>query len=223
MGLRQRVDRDGDAPMAETNKKPSFRRRLFLVDRQLQWKYFAVFASIGAGLTGAWGGLAYAIRREVQQGLGLPTDLDVPLAGIDASFLWLALATLMVTSIALGLFGMLITHRIAGPVWVITRHMKVLAQGDYPHIRELRRNDELKDMYAVFTHLVSTLRARELEEIEQLDRALFALKPLPEAAVAITAIQALRDRKRARRTDAAPEALATEVSTPASANAIQPQ
>jgi len=55
------------------------------------------------------------------------------------------------------------THRIAGPLFVISRYMKDIANGHIPeHMRPLRDNDLLKDFYSIFQEMVVALKERGL-------------------------------------------------------------
>ena len=60
------------------------------------------------------------------------------------------------------LFMMLIriTHRISGPVFVMSRYFKEIIDGNIPDIRPLREKDELKNFYALFKELVDTLKKK---------------------------------------------------------------
>jgi nitrogen fixation/metabolism regulation signal transduction histidine kinase len=64
---------------------------------------------------------------------------------------------------ALVIFFVLIrqTHRIVGPIYVMTNYMRQIADGHIPdHIRELRKNDFFQDSYAVFRKMVETLKKK---------------------------------------------------------------
>ncbi len=50
------------------------------------------------------------------------------------------------------------THKIAGPVHVMTSYMKEIIDGKMPHFRKLRDKDELQDFYAVFQKMVFVLQ-----------------------------------------------------------------
>ncbi len=54
-----------------------------------------------------------------------------------------------------------ITHRISGPVYVMSSYFREIIEGDIPDIRPLREKDELKSFYALFKELVDTLRKKE--------------------------------------------------------------
>ncbi|MBN2039263.1 MAG: hypothetical protein JW864_04430 [Spirochaetes bacterium] len=53
------------------------------------------------------------------------------------------------------------THRISGPIYVISNYFKDLIAGKYPDPRPLRKNDELGDFYELFIQLVSALKERD--------------------------------------------------------------
>ncbi len=54
-----------------------------------------------------------------------------------------------------------ITHRISGPVYVMSNYFRDIIDGKLPDPRPLREKDELKDFYELFKELVYSLRHRE--------------------------------------------------------------
>ncbi len=50
------------------------------------------------------------------------------------------------------------THRIAGPIYVLSRHVQDIIDGKEPDFRELRKNDEFKEFYAQFIEMVEKIR-----------------------------------------------------------------
>ncbi|HOO73124.1 MAG TPA: hypothetical protein PK926_15310 [Spirochaetota bacterium] len=75
------------------------------------------------------------------------------------------LITLLVFIVAQGviLYMMIIkmTHRISGPLYVMTNYMREIVNGKYPNIRPLRKKDELKEFYDQFRSMVATLKEKE--------------------------------------------------------------
>ncbi len=53
-----------------------------------------------------------------------------------------------------------ITHRISGPVYVMSGYMKEIIEGRIPVTRELRKKDEMKDFYKLFSEMVESLKNR---------------------------------------------------------------
>ncbi len=60
-------------------------------------------------------------------------------------------------------FFMLIrlTHRISGPVMVISGYIRQIIEGKLPHVRNLREDDELQELNELVGELVEKLRERE--------------------------------------------------------------
>lgn len=54
-----------------------------------------------------------------------------------------------------------ITHRISGPVYVMSNYFRDIIDGKLPDPRPLREKDELKDFYELFKELVYSLQHRE--------------------------------------------------------------
>lgn len=57
------------------------------------------------------------------------------------------------------LYVMLIikTHRISGPIYVMSNYFREIINGKLPRPRALRKNDELADFYGLFTQMVDSL------------------------------------------------------------------
>jgi len=57
-----------------------------------------------------------------------------------------------------------ITHRISGPVYVMSNYFREIIDGNIPDPRPLRDKDELKGFYALFKELVYSLKEKEKKE-----------------------------------------------------------
>ncbi|ADO69970.1 hypothetical protein [Stigmatella aurantiaca] len=175
------------------SQKPGWRRRTYLIDREFQLKYIAMLTTIGSGSIGLFGLLAWwAHSSAVETG-----SSSEGLAGM--TILWLTVLGVVGTGAALGLFGLLFTHRVAGPVHVMNLYVEALAAGHYPRLRPLRRYDELKRFFDRFSHAVERIRSREAEEAHALAEALRAFQPLAsteEARAALKVLEELHSRKR---------------------------
>ena len=53
------------------------------------------------------------------------------------------------------------THRISGPIYVMSNYMKEIIEGKWPNPRPLRDKDELKTFYHLFGQMVQSLKDRE--------------------------------------------------------------
>jgi nitrogen fixation/metabolism regulation signal transduction histidine kinase len=85
--------------------------------------------------------------------------------------------------IAIGFAGIIVTHRIAGPVHKMKRQIREVGRGHLQIPSKLRRGDELTDFFEAFEHMVVNLRERQEREISELEKAIATLsgKAEPDA------------------------------------------
>lgn len=57
-----------------------------------------------------------------------------------------------------------ITHRISGPVYVMSNYFRDIIDGKIPNPRPLRDKDELKNFYELFKELVNSLKTGEKKD-----------------------------------------------------------
>jgi hypothetical protein len=181
-------------------------RRVFLVDRGFQLKYALLMAGAGALVAlifGLWLHQAHAQAIEVA---GLDPAVREELARGDRQLLVAFAGIAALLALALGLLGVVMTHRVAGPVFVMGHYVSVLARGAFPRMRTLRKTDELRSFFQVFIDAVDRLKAREARHVELLESTLVRLRGAvqrsPELAASIAALEAeVRERRAALGTD----------------------
>src|SRR5205823_2664209 len=92
------------------------------------------------------GYLLLASYREMNQVVdiaSLSPEVNDKLNTDDAHFVFKITILFLVVEVAgLGVMGLLITHRVVGPVFVLQRHLATLRDGKYPITRPLRAGDE---------------------------------------------------------------------------------
>jgi|GEM_PF-897927 len=49
------------------------------------------------------------------------------------------------------------THRISGPIYLMTRYIKEIKKGKYPDMRDLRKDDEFREFYDLFRELAEKI------------------------------------------------------------------
>jgi len=76
----------------------------------------------------------------------------------------LILAAVLIQSVVLYFYLIRVTHRISGPIYVISRHMEQIMEGRHPEFRALRDKDEFKEFYAKFVEMVEKLEKEKHEE-----------------------------------------------------------
>jgi len=196
----------------------SWTRRTWIVDRNLQLRYAfltAAAAAVVAFLLGLWmrqthaealasGGLDYAGRQLAEANFRV---LFTAFVGIAA-----------MAVVGAGFGGVLLSHRVAGPAMLMRRYLSTLAQGRYPRVRNLRKRDELNDLFIAVGGAIEQVRARDVEQVELLERSLEvmsgAVARAPELLPVIAEIQAeVEDRRAALEVAAAAAAAAARRSS----------
>jgi len=168
----------------------AYTRRQVLVDRRFQLKYVAGLAAGGACMCAAFGGAVWLAVRQARESLG--PEAQSLLEGTETTVLILTLLMAVLMALAMALVALLVTHRIAGPVRVLRRQFRYLAEGRYPRWRPLRNHDELRELFAEFHAAVDAVRRREHEELAALEAGLATGNP-----TAGTTLAALAAKKRA--------------------------
>src|SRR5437870_4799121 len=131
------------SPMADTaaassppkSVKPPYHRRSYLIDRPFQLKYTLMLMAIGGGLSVLFGYMMYDAHVQTTQVLEIDAALKPLVQNADRRlvFFFLGIAGLMIAS--LGLVGVMMTHRVSGPIYVMSHYMAALAEGRYPRMR----------------------------------------------------------------------------------------
>ncbi len=97
----------------------------------------------------------------------------------------------------LGVSGIVITHKVVGPIFKIKRLLRTVGSGKLDIHERLRKGDELEDLFDAFMGMVNALRRAQSEEIAQLEAAIADAKSSDAPASSIEKLEALRDRMRA--------------------------
>jgi nitrogen fixation/metabolism regulation signal transduction histidine kinase len=94
------------------------------------------------------------------------------------------------------LAGIVVTHKIAGPVFKMKRMFGQVGDGNLALRERLRRGDEMQDFFETFDQMLSRLRERQESEIKQIDEAITRLEAEPSPregdAQAASILKALR-------------------------------
>jgi nitrogen fixation/metabolism regulation signal transduction histidine kinase len=111
--------------------------------------------------------------------------------------LWTLTTALTLLVVLIGLAGIVVTHKVAGPIYKMKRQIKEVGDGKLRIPAPLRKGDDLVDFFEAFERMVVNLRDRQQKEIDRLESALATL----ETKVAPNELQAmhelLRDMKAA--------------------------
>jgi nitrogen fixation/metabolism regulation signal transduction histidine kinase len=86
---------------------------------------------------------------------------------------------LSVLVIAVGVVGIVFTHKVAGPIFKMKRLLRQVGEGKLVVRERLRKGDELQHFFEVFEGMVGELRKRQEAEIARVDKILEKLSEAP--------------------------------------------
>ena len=188
---------------ARFDTKPPARRRrrtIPIIDAHFQWKYTLIITALGVGITAIMGGFLYRAHVDNTRLLDLAGNLDLQQQVMrgDQIFLLYIIALVLVVAVALAFWGLVVTHRISGPLYILTRYLDELAEGRYPDFRPLRRSDELREFFLTFEEAINAMKSRDAMALKLLDTALsqaLAAKTENPAAGLNKAIEVLEEHR----------------------------
>jgi methyl-accepting chemotaxis protein len=171
----------GPEPAAGAAAHPRRYVRNYLLDTSLQLRLASYLLGVAVALAIGLGWLLWSAYRETSRviALGEPDlgdSIAQALATEDRWRMFLVAVALAAMLIVLLLGSVVITHRIAGPAFVIGRTCRLVAEGTLARPRPLRDHDLLQDLADDVAGMVDALRAREERERDVAARAAAALR-----------------------------------------------
>jgi methyl-accepting chemotaxis protein len=189
-----------DAAAGHSGKR---RVRNYLLDTGLQLRLASYLVAVATALAAGLGWLLWRAYRETSRviALGDPTIAQA-LATEDRWRILIVAVALSGVLACLLAAAVVITHRIAGPAFVIARTARAVGEGSLARPRPLRSRDLLVDLADDIAGMVDALRDREGREREVVERALAALRDPAagpeERRAALDRLEALASEKEAR-------------------------
>lgn len=146
--------------MAKKTKNMA-KRSIFIINRPFQIKYSLLFAFVGVLVAILFCAHIFYFLNEYLQ-VVIPDYADRPqvydfiMSEKRKILLYLAV---IVSLLGCFLFfmGIVLTHKIAGPIMVIKRRMADVERGDFGAKVKLRKGDEFKDLADSFNNMLDSL------------------------------------------------------------------
>lgn len=184
------------APVQEKRHK-----RSYIINPAFQWKIAGWLMVDVAAVCALMGVILYGVleQRARAQVLGVGTEA----VGAGTLILGFALIFSVLAAATFGMFSIIMTHRLCGPLHVLGRYFNDLAGGRLPKVRSLRKRDEFKEFYGDFRRAVDKMKAAKRIELSALQGILEVTKAAIERddqtrkgalELASRRIEALRDR-----------------------------
>ena len=179
---------------------PPRKLRNFLLQPRFQLKYTSMVVGVTVVVAAVLGYQAYSYstgqtellnieRMEAKRGaidVKFIADLDNYAREADRKVLLAVLGGIAVLALALGITGIVVTHRLVGPAYHLRRLLRKVSENRLRVDGSLRKHDELQDVFEAFQLMVKNLRAAREEELRELDEAISRARAagIPEDALA---------------------------------------
>jgi len=182
--------------------------RNYLIDRHFQLKYTGMVLLVTVSIASGLGYVAYRFSRGQTEVLTAQImsqpDLDAETASDlehfaqqeDRKVRNAVIAGVLVLTLALGLMGIIVTHRVVGPAYRMKRLFEHVGTGRFEVTTGIRKGDELQELYRSFAQMVESLRDQRGEEIEQLEDTLIKMEAAGVQSAYITELRAVLERIR---------------------------
>jgi len=189
---------------------PKYRRRMrnYLLDVGLQVRYTMTIVIVAVFLTSGLGYKMYQATRDISKvielsGMADPAvadELQAQFAASDRWVLWGIIGFGVVLVISITAVGILITHKVAGPLFKISGFFARIRDNRFGALPGgLRKGDELQEFYGAFLDMHQALRQRTEDDVRLLNEAISALETGPATGAgpqkAVEELRQLRRRK----------------------------
>jgi hypothetical protein len=173
--------------------RPPYKRKVrnYLLDVGLQLRYTATIVIVAVFLTAGLGFKMYQATRDVSKVIlwtslvdpSSAEELQAQFSNSDKVVLWGIIGFGVVLVFSIGTVGILITHKVAGPLHKIASlFARVRENRMGPAPSSLRKGDELQEFYSAYREMHQSLRARVEEDVRVLTNAVSVLEAVPDAA-----------------------------------------
>ena len=188
--------------------KTQRKMRNYLIDRPFQLKYTGMVLLVTVSVASGLGYVAYGFSKGQTEALtahiasqpdldpGTATDLERFAQQEDRKIRNAIIGGVLLLTLALGLTGIVVTHRVVGPAYRMRRLFRHVAKGKIEITTGIRKGDELQELYHSFADMVESLRDQRGEEIAQLEETLIKMESAGVQSAYITELRAVLERIR---------------------------
>lgn len=118
--------------------------------------------------------LAAQKQRLQEQRARLVADAE-KLRSFHTTLLWSLVGFLSLLVVGIGIAGIVVTHKVAGPIFKMKRHLREVGEGKLEIPWGLRKGDELVEFFEVLREMIQALRQQRKDQIAAVDEALGGL------------------------------------------------
>lgn len=166
-----------------------YKRKLsnYLIDKKLQLRYILVVTLLSGVIAGALGFMIYDQRH--QSTMSIESDLEELVQNADdikaitgdyesedRVLVYKMVGAGIGLVIILSLYLVIMTHKVAGPLFKTSIYFDRMAEGRLTVVTPLRRGDMLQDFFEKFKDMHDTVRQRALDDVAAMEQAIAALR-----------------------------------------------
>lgn len=179
---------DPTAATPTPGPRPRYKRKLanYLLDKKLQLRYVVIITLLSGAIAGTLGYMIYDQQarstESIENKLEELTDKD-DAANITGDYESedRALVYKMVVAggalvVILSLFLVVMTHKVAGPLYKTSIYFDRMAEGRLGNVTPLRAGDMLQDFYSNFKDMHDAMRARAVADLDAIEKAMQTLR-----------------------------------------------
>jgi nitrogen fixation/metabolism regulation signal transduction histidine kinase len=172
--------------MTPKDEKPMFTQRRYLVNRRFQFKYTAMVVLFSSVIFAVLGYELYRRTLANTEILKIQNlDVKALVTGQDRQILYLLAGFFILQVASLFVLGILITHRIAGPLFRVHRYLEEIAEsGRIRPLNPVRSRDEFHEFFESLAKVVLIFQTRTEEQkakLQEARKAIDAARQDPEA------------------------------------------
>jgi methyl-accepting chemotaxis protein len=157
-----------------TDTAPLPKRRLFLVKRKMQLRIiFLVTGAVALAVALIGTDIYLTIGRDIVRDL-----MDPGLYGVFKHAAAVTVVKMAVYLAVVAFLAMLLSHKMAGPVYRFERSAAAVSGGDLTHRVHLRRGDDMGDLQEAFNAMVESLQKKAAGDAALAGRLSRALEEL---------------------------------------------
>jgi hypothetical protein len=184
--------------------------RNYLLDPKFQLKYTSMVVGVALAVGGVLGYEAYKYSTgqtellNIQKMESRGADVDAPFLrdleaysrAADRQVLTAIIGGVAALALALGVTGIVVTHRLVGPAFRLRQLFGQVTGSRIRPVGNLRKHDELQEVYGAFQEMIGRLRAMRAEDVQDLDLAIEKAEEAGMPGDLIESLKNLRDRIR---------------------------
>lgn len=177
------------------------RRTQYLVAKNFQLRFSLFLTLVGFLITAGVGSILYGVLVKTQSlfiGTGIATSPKIIdyLSDQRSLYLYSLFGVFACVTLILIIFGIFVSHRLAGPIFAISRKMNELCHGNFNATLELRSADEFQGLKEVYNTLVHALQNQVRAELIKVQSVIENLTTVSDHLSSETAASHLRSTLR---------------------------